>query len=207
MGDVTVHASGTPVQYDALDNTLRPVSADIQDGKTVLHLELAPLQLMIISFGGEEADALVPTPCGHQHTALGGFTVTKAESKAYPAFSDPVQMDSLTNMGRLYPDFSGYYRYETKAELKPGRNVLAIADCYEAAEVFVNGKSAGIRFAAPYRFDISALVQDGVNEIAIEVATTLERKVAAMNLGGHSLMGKNPVSPTGIVGEVWIENE
>lgn len=206
-GDVTVQASGIPVQYDALDNTLRPVSADIQDGKTVLHLELAPLQLMIISFGGEEADALVPTPCGHQRTTLGGFTVTKAESKAYPAFSDPVQMDTLTNMGRLYPDFSGYYRYETKAELKPGRNVLAIADCYEAAEVFVNGKSAGIRFAAPYRFDISALVQDGVNEIAIEVATTLERKVAAMNLGGHSLMGKNPVSPTGIVGEVWIENE
>lgn len=205
-GDVTVDAEGTPVLYDALDNILRPVSADRQDGKAVLHLNLAPLQMAIISFGGEESDLLTSVPRGQKETELTDFTVTKAESKAYPAFTAPVRMKTLTNMGRLYPDFSGYFRYETKAELKAGVNILAIEDCYEAAEVFVNGKSAGIRFAAPYRFDISDLVQDGINEIAIEVATTLERKVNTMNLSGPSLMGKSPLSPTGIVGKVWVES-
>ncbi len=203
-GEVSVGAEGLPVEYDALDNVLRPVAAEEKDGRTVLQVSLAPLQLMIISFGGEKRNAALPFPCGARKKELSGFTVTRAESKAYPAFTDPVRMETLTNMGRIYPDFSGYFRYETVAELNAGTNVLMIEDCYEAAEVFVNGRSAGIRFAAPYRFDLSGLVREGENEIAIEVATTLERRVNAMSPGGPSLMGKSPVSPTGIIGSVWL---
>ena len=108
-------------------------------------------------------------------------------------------------MARKYPDFSGYYRYETKAELAGKESVLTIDDACETAELFVNGVSAGTRFATPYRFDISGLVKEGENEIAIEVATTLERKVNAMKLGGMmGLSGKGALSATGLIGEVKI---
>ena len=44
---------------------------------------------------------------------------------------------------------------------------------YVAAKVFVNGKPAGIKVAAPYKFDLSGMVQSGENEIEVRVANTL----------------------------------
>ena len=79
----------------------------------VLSLHIDPLEMTIISFGGEETDALVSFPEQRDAKTLTGFTVSRAESKAYPNFTDPEPIDALTNMARKYPDFSGYYRYET----------------------------------------------------------------------------------------------
>lgn len=204
-GTVAVSAKGTPVIYDALDNLLRPIESKKEGGKMVLSLHIDPLEMTIISFGGEETDALVSFPEQRDAKTLTGFTVSRAESKAYPNFTDPEPIDALTNMARKYPDFSGYYRYETKAELAGKESVLTIDDACETAELFVNGVSAGTRFATPYRFDISGLVKEGENEIAIEVATTLERKVNAMKLGGMmGLSGKGALSATGLIGEVKI---
>lgn len=42
--------------------------------------------------------------------------------------------------------------------------------------MFVNGVSAGVQVVPVYRFDISELVKEGENEIAIELSTTLERE-------------------------------
>jgi len=42
-----------------------------------------------------------------------------------------------------------------------------------AAEVFVNGLSAGSKVAAPYKFDLTGLVKSGKNEIEVRVANTL----------------------------------
>ncbi len=204
-GEISVSAEGTPVIYDALDNVLRPVDFRRDNERTVLSLEIAPLELKIISFGGEEKDHLSTFPTGNGEKVLSGFTVSRTGAKDYPHFTEPEPIDTLTNMARRYPDFSGYYRYETSVTLNGNESVLMIDDACETAEVFVNGVSAGIRFAAPYRFDISGLVKTGENEIAIEVATTLERKVNAMKLGGMmSLMGKGAMSATGLIGEVKI---
>jgi hypothetical protein len=48
---------------------------------------------------------------------------------------------------------------------------LDLGDVRELAEVFVNGKSAGVLWKAPYRADITALVKPGANELKIEVMT------------------------------------
>ena len=93
-------------------------------------------------------------------------------------------------------------------ELPEGVKELTIGDCYEAAEVWVNGVHIGTRIAPPYRFDIASAAKEGVNTIVIEVATTLERKMRAMEDSGRPSLGGNPpVSPTGITGEVtvWCE--
>ncbi|MGV7223748.1 MAG: glycosylhydrolase-like jelly roll fold domain-containing protein [Nitrospinales bacterium] len=48
-----------------------------------------------------------------------------------------------------------------------------LGEVYVAAKVFVNGKPAGIKVAAPYKFDLSGMVQSGENEIEVRVANTL----------------------------------
>ena len=92
-----------------------------------------------------------------------------------------------------------------KGEPPEDAKELSIGDCYEAAEVWLNGVHIGTRIAPPYRYDISAAAKEGENTLVIEVATTLERKMKAMDDSGRPSLGGNPpVSPTGITGEVLI---
>ena len=73
-------------------------------------------------------------------------------------------------------------------------------EVYVAAEVFVNGKSAGVSVASPYKFDLSGLVLSGENEIEIRVANTLAPHYSiplkAMHLG--------PVK-SGLVGPIQLK--
>ena len=46
---------------------------------------------------------------------------------------------------------------------------LSLGDVCDVAEVFLNGKSAGILWKEPYRLDITNLVQAGDNELKIEI--------------------------------------
>ena len=64
--------------------------------------------------------------------------------------------------------------------------------------------SAGIRFAQPYRFDISALLRPGENRITLDIATTLERKTAAMQSGQPAFFKNYLASPTGLLGPVTV---
>ena len=207
-GEVTVRASGRPALYDAKDNCLRPVESEVHGEETVVKLRVGPLEMAIVTFSAEEGDALKAPYRNLLPIPVEGFTVSRAESKEYPHFRDPLTVESPINMARIYPDFSGYYRYEVSVELPEGVKELTIGDCYEAAEVWVNGVRIGTRIAPPYRFDIASAAKEGVNTIVIEVATTLERKMRAMEDSGRPSLGGNPpVSPTGITGEVtvWCE--
>ena len=67
-------------------------------------------------------------------------------------------------------------------------------------EIFVNGVSAGIQVAPPFRYDLTRLMSEGQNQIAIEVATTLEREMYARNQ-----KGRKPVCGSGITGQIYVE--
>ena len=69
---------------------------------------------------------------------------------------------------------------------------LEVTDAYEGVEVFLNGESLGIQVVAPFIYDLRGKVQNGENQLVIEVATTLERE----RNGGKS------GAPTGIVGDI-----
>ena len=56
--------------------------------------------------------------------------------------------------------------------------VLDLGRVDASASVRVNGKSAGIRGWAPYRFDITSVVRPGTNEVEITVANTLANHYA-----------------------------
>ncbi len=134
------------------------------------------------------------------------FMVSRCEAKEYPDFQGEEEADLMYGMAGRHPDFSGFYRYKTVVSLEGYRQAeLELQEVFDSAEVIVNGQSAGIRVAKPYRFEITELLRDGKNDIWIEVATTLERKAAAMGIGDGGMGKLTPLSPTGIVGDVILK--
>jgi hypothetical protein len=71
--------------------------------------------------------------------------------------------------------FSGLLDYDATFILQSvGRPMrLDLGTVHNAAEVFVNGKSCGMRLWAPYEFDISDAVSEGTNHVRVRVANLI----------------------------------
>ena len=106
------------------------------------------------------------------------------------------ETEKLTDVALDAKEFSGIIRYETAFEGRP--KAIKLPCCYEAAQVWVNGQSAGTCIIYPYLYDIEALCRDGENELRIEVATTLA------NAQMDGLSEGRPVEPEGILGDVEV---
>jgi hypothetical protein len=64
-------------------------------------------------------------------------------------------------------------RITLSAEQASGKLALALGKVVSSAELRVNGKSAGIRVAPPFRFEIGPLVKPGGNRVEILIYNTL----------------------------------
>ncbi len=75
------------------------------------------------------------------------------------------------------PTYSGIGVYKqtvrfTEEELQ-NKTLLELGEVKVAAEVLVNGQSAGVRLARPFRFDLSPHLVQGENTIEVRVANTI----------------------------------
>lgn len=100
------------------------------------------------------------------------------------------------------PTYSGMVVYKQTihfSEEEAERSIqLDLGDVYVAAEVFVNGKSAGTRVAQPFKFNLSEFIHTGNNELEVRVANTLAPHYSnperAMHLGATESGLIGPVS-------------
>lgn len=72
--------------------------------------------------------------------------------------------------------YSGGVRYRQTVDFHAdaaGRFWLDLGRVRGTAEVWVNGRPAGVRVFSPYRFDVSGLLRSGANEIEVLVLNTL----------------------------------
>ena len=169
-GTVQLPIDGPCYCYDAWRNKVTP--AAVQNGKLALTLE--PLKSVILA-AGEAEEMSRPILCEGSAVELTHWNRSQCESIEYPAFAQEQEIVLPDGLAGEQPEFSGFVRYETDIEWSAGGAVLEIEDACEGVEVFVNGRSAGIEIAPPMRYDLSGLLKPGKNQIAIEVATTLER--------------------------------
>jgi hypothetical protein len=100
------------------------------------------------------------------------------------AFSEPIQFECESGEIVL-GDWSahglatysgiGIYAQDVLLEKAHVRSkvILDLGLVRHVAEVLVNGKSAGVKLARPFRFDITELVKEGSNRLEIKVANTL----------------------------------
>ena len=101
------------------------------------------------------------------------------------------------------PTYSGIVRYEqciriAKEDLAY-RTVLDLGEVLVAAEVLVNGTSAGVRLARPFKFDLSGLFVEGDNTIEVRVANTIAPHYTVTN----EVNALGPVE-SGLIGPVAL---
>lgn len=123
---------------------------------------------------------------------LSDFKQSCCRAIDYPDFEKEKNITILQSYALTDKKFSGIIRYETTI----GNSVksLLITDAYEGVEVFINGESLGIQVVPPFVFDLRKHMVKEENELAIEVATTLERENGKVK----------GASPTGIIGDVIV---
>jgi len=102
------------------------------------------------------------------------------------------------------PTYSGIGVYKRKislsAEEARRRAILDLGKVLVAAEVFVNGKRAGVRLARPFTFDLTGLVREGSNTLEVRVANTIAPHYTVTNRVAN-------LGPTasGLIGPVVLE--
>ena len=87
----------------------------------------------------------------------------------------------------------------SKAEIEQ-KVELDLGEVYVAAEVFINGNSAGSKISAPYKYDLFGLLHSGENDIEVRVANTLAPHYSIPNM----TINLGPVK-SGLIGPVLLK--
>ena len=175
--------NGQALLYDALANQVYRSGGTEREGRTSVSLQLEPYESIFV-LTGQGIDRLAAEDRHPTHTQPlnewtieGPWTVTTATAEGYPSFEAFRELGELADMSQpgLLPRFSGTFCYETSFEWSGSQETIAIdlGQVYETAEVWVNGRSAGVCICPPYRLEIGGLVSPGANKLAIEVTNTL----------------------------------
>lgn len=183
------------VGYDALNDHLFAPDRNEDD---IVYLCLDKGESCILMVGSPEVLPKVEPVC--KATAwreLDNFwQVSVADYTAQETFTSLDVLNEFEDIALKKPGFGGIVRYETTFTGK--HRYLSLGRCYDGVEVFVNGKSAGVRIANPYVYDIDGLTEEGENHLRIETGTTLTN----VAVDGFSM--DRPVTPQGIFGPVRL---
>lgn len=192
-GKLTLPENVPVYEYDAWEDRCHLV--DHSQGDILLEIDPRKSRVYIV---GAPKESVSRIQCDGKKIPLKQFQVRTCENKEYPNFGKSKPLEAGQSYAKVAPNFSGIIRYEKELELSNFSSVvLEITDAHEGVEVFVNGVSVGIQIVPRYLFDISHLCKSGHNQIAIEVATTLERKHT-------NFLTRRKAAPTGITGDVTV---
>lgn len=217
IGTVYVKTKGKALRYYPWENEIVWAEAEQMEDGSKVKLEIKPLELCVLIF--EESTIRRETrmeikPLSEKVTELFSFQVTRVEARGYHGLQlDKEQLYQgeiieapFEGMQKRYPDFSGYYFYETEVMLDLKSDYwLEIEDVSEAAEVFVDDTSAGMLLQKPFAFHLPSDRARERCKIRIETATTLERRLHSRGVDTKSMSASQPLSPTGILGKVIIK--
>ncbi len=191
------------IEYDAFKNTM--VKKQLSDG--CAEIEIPPYNSTMLIFGDLASDvseykAMTKT----DDIALDEkYSVSISSATDYPEFKSYKSIDALVNMGGKdeLPRFSGHFRYEKTVDIgninKDSKYILDLGYVGECSTVYINGKACGTNTFPPYRHDITDALQNGENNILIEVATHYGNELRDFR-SRYFLF-----EPTGLLGEVKIE--
>lgn len=195
----------TPYLYDAWENKLFAVELN----RNQLILSIEPLHSFVLvldaAVGAGELSLETDRKFSYIHELAfcAPWRRSICRSTEYPAFADEKEIVLPDYLAEEEPKFSGFVCYRNRFEAQRGQRVfLEITDAHEGVEVFLNGRSLGIQIVPPVRYELTAALAEGANELRIEVATTLERE----NSGVPDVTGKvkEPTALSGITGTVRL---
>jgi alpha-L-rhamnosidase len=216
-----------PELWDAATGVSQGVGFDIRGGKTVIPLTLRPYQSGYVVFrkaaGGVDGAAAGTIKSSILQSLSTNWTLSFQRGRGAPgAINLPVLTDWSKNSDPRIKYFSGVGTYTKEisvpaAVLETGKAVFVnLGEVNDLAEVFVNGKSAGTAWKAPYRVDISAVAKAGKNKLEIRVANLwVNRLIGDAQPGAKPITFTTlktytkdaPLRPSGLIGPVTLEGE
>lgn len=203
---VSIPKMGHAYEYDAYENKVYSLN-ESEENNYDLYLE--PYESKVLIFTKEpikhEVFKKVSIKDMSKRDLNLNWSMSFANSFEYPNFKNEVALDKLVDITTIeeYEDKSGTLRYKSEIEVSNKNNsmILDLGEVYEVAEVFVNGKSAGVRICPPYRYNIGELIEDGKNEVVVEVTNTLG------NSNRDAISQYLVIEPFGLIGPVGIYEE
>jgi hypothetical protein len=181
--DGTFRVSGKTVEiWHAETGQKEPGTYAFANGFTKVPLHLLPHDAVFVIFYGHTNVAQVTGQSNTEKQLAvisGSWQLSFQEDRGAPA---SVQLGSLTSWTKSQDDgikyFSGttVYSKTFNAPLNWSKNkdriCIDLGSVKDIAEVFVNGKSAGILWKHPFKTDITGLLKPGDNKLEIHVTNT-----------------------------------
>ena len=144
---------------------------------------------------------------------------------ANASFSELISWTERNEEGIKY--YSGIGSYEKEfsfSKNEVGQNDLVFLELEEiekTAKIWVNDKEVGILWSKPYRLDISEFLNDGTNNLRIDVANVWSNRLTGDEITGKNYTNTNitggpgvnknpwakvPLVPSGLIGKVEIKS-
>jgi alpha-L-rhamnosidase len=216
-----------PELWDAATGLSHGVGFDIRGGQTVIPITLRPYQSGYVVFrkpaGGVDGTAAGTIKSNTLQSLSTNWTLSFQRDRGAPgSINMPILTDWSKNGDPRIKYFSGIGTYMKEinipaAALGGGKAVFVnLGEVNDLAEVFVNGKSAGIAWKAPYRVDISSIARAGKNKLEISVANLwVNRLIGDAQPGAKPITFTTlktytkdaPLRPSGLLGPVTLEAE
>ncbi|MCK0473381.1 glycosylhydrolase-like jelly roll fold domain-containing protein [Halalkalibacter sp. APA_J-10(15)] len=208
--EVELPVHGTILFYDAYENIVWDAQQIEKESISLVSLKLVPFEtiFIVVDNSSELQELELSSTVKQLQTSLtieGSWSLSTATSMQYPTFTTRGELKSLLDLSRVegLQSFSGTMRYKKEINWvhEDARIWIDLGDVFEIAEVFVNGESVGVRLQAPYQFEMSNYLREGINTIQVEVTNTLVKENNDMlsRIGHHE--------PSGLIGPVRILKE
>jgi hypothetical protein len=196
-----------------------PLSYRVVNGRTIVPLDLRQNDALFVVFRRDTsltafaAPVVRSTPIARLDS---GWSVSFRGKSSEPRQLQPGSWSDSADPGIKY--YSGTATYSRTLNVPAGslgesaRIVLDLGEVQDIAEVSVNGIAAGVRWTAPYRFDITSSLKPGDNSIAMKVTNRqVNGLIGAAQSGTPPGFGgykpSAPLRPSGVIGPVTLLSE
>lgn len=199
---------------------IEEVSYKIENGRTIVTLNLVPNDAVFVVFGMKAEKNQVTLPEKVEHTLQTintPWTVLFQEKRGAPAQASFEQLASYTERtetGIKYFSGTATYQNTLKVGKLNGQAILDLGTVKDLAEVIVNGQSAGTLWKTPFRVDITHLLKEGDNQLEIRVTNAWVNRLIGDEqpdsntkityTDAHYYQADSPLQPAGLIGPVQL---
>jgi hypothetical protein len=209
--------------WHADTGVIKPVSYRMEGDQTAVPLELAPRDAVFVMFREstqQRERTLVKSTRQTLASIQGPWQVSFPANRGAPnraTFTELKSWSVNANAGIKY--FSGTATYEKALKvpatwLAKGQRVqIALGEVKNLAEVFINGKSCGIAWQAPFTLDITDALKPGSNRLQIRVTNLWPNRLIGDKQPGAQKIAfstfdpykaDSPLLPSGLLGPVSV---
>jgi hypothetical protein len=188
-GSVAFREKGIVEKWDAWDGTIENAEG-LTDQTIALELNRRESIIYVIT----PNDRPSANPAKYAHT----FKKVKTLSEDWKVKGDLIGVKETPLISwTKWPQmqyFSGTFTYEQSFEVEQSieKAIIDLGEVFEIAKLSVNGQEIGVKMWAPYRFELTNVIKQGINQIIIEVTNSKANQMDQIEL------------PSGLLGPVEL---